>query len=310
MTREDAVANLRSILAGLYLDEASARRVVADAGLNQQGISFDRTASNIWFSILHEAENTGKIEALFRVVLRDYEANPTLRNQVEAYRHLVNEGNVDSYGTQLLQFAKTSDLIDDEFLIDVFGLIAEYMHKAGFKYFEFIVPDIVNGNPGLRTGYTFIEGSRTKSKRGYSTELFERHGDGLFPKTQAALSYHRIVTLWVVSQTMNLLNEAEDAVDQWSKYAPLPKYKVVMEIPAKTSVIMPVSQGQMQLAVVVLEADKYIGFTTSKRDELLKIKNCITAVWFNFQARESQKDDTREALRHLHKKLRYEKFPE
>jgi len=86
MTREEAVANLRSILADLYPDEPSARLVVSDTGLNSKRIAFSNTAINTWFAILREAENTSKIEALFQIVLREYETNSILRAAIDAYR--------------------------------------------------------------------------------------------------------------------------------------------------------------------------------------------------------------------------------
>jgi hypothetical protein len=86
MTRQEAFATLRTILAALYPHEASARLVVADAGLNERRIAFSGTAVNTWQSILREAENANKMEDIFRVVLGEYDTNFELRSACEAYR--------------------------------------------------------------------------------------------------------------------------------------------------------------------------------------------------------------------------------
>ncbi len=46
---------LRTILAELYSDEASIRRVIGDAGIDSARVSFGTNAQNCWHSILTEA---------------------------------------------------------------------------------------------------------------------------------------------------------------------------------------------------------------------------------------------------------------
>jgi len=79
-------SNLRNILAQLYPDEASTRRVAHDAGLSATRISFSAIAINTWHTILTEAENVNKVDALLDVVLEEYGDNPALHSTYEAYR--------------------------------------------------------------------------------------------------------------------------------------------------------------------------------------------------------------------------------
>lgn len=79
-------SNLRNILAQLYPDEASTRRVAHDAGLSTTRISFSAIAINTWHTILTEAENVNKVDALLDVVLDEYGDNPALRSACEGYR--------------------------------------------------------------------------------------------------------------------------------------------------------------------------------------------------------------------------------
>ena len=86
---QNLLANLRDVLAVLYGDEASMRRVIADAGVSEGRISFSGQALNTWHAILREATNLNQVEALLQVVLRDYGANHALTVAVTAYRHSV-----------------------------------------------------------------------------------------------------------------------------------------------------------------------------------------------------------------------------
>ena len=95
MTREEARANLRDILAELYPGEGSARVVVSDAGLNEQRIAFSGTAVNTWHSILREAENSGKIEKLFNVVLGEYSGNQEIVHAIDEYRLFIGDNVQD-----------------------------------------------------------------------------------------------------------------------------------------------------------------------------------------------------------------------
>jgi hypothetical protein len=89
MTMEEAFANLRNVLADLYPDEPSARLVAEDAGLSDERINFSGSATTMWRSILREAENTGRFDALSRVILNSYGGNQNLVQAMDAYRNQV-----------------------------------------------------------------------------------------------------------------------------------------------------------------------------------------------------------------------------
>jgi formylglycine-generating enzyme required for sulfatase activity len=77
---------LRSILAHLYANEDDARRVVADAGLAADRITFSGHAANTWQAILTEAEKSGRIDAVLVVALKEYSSNQTLQAVAAMYR--------------------------------------------------------------------------------------------------------------------------------------------------------------------------------------------------------------------------------
>ena len=79
MTNRAANSRLRDVLAELYADVASARRVVADAGLDARYIKFSQHAINNWQAILEKAIHTNKLDSLVNVVLEEYSTHEGLR---------------------------------------------------------------------------------------------------------------------------------------------------------------------------------------------------------------------------------------
>ncbi|MFN8494096.1 MAG: SIR2 family protein [Caldilineaceae bacterium] len=84
--RQSSLVKLRGVLASLYGDEKSIRRVVADAGLDERQIAFGHSAVNNWHAVLSEAEKRGQIAALLAVALADYAPNPQLSEAVAEYQ--------------------------------------------------------------------------------------------------------------------------------------------------------------------------------------------------------------------------------
>ncbi|MFN8494026.1 MAG: SUMF1/EgtB/PvdO family nonheme iron enzyme [Caldilineaceae bacterium] len=86
LDRPTLFAKLRAVLATLYSDETSTRRVATDAGLEIARIPFTGQATNNWHAILGEADKTGQIDDLLAVAQREYGDNPGLREAVAAWR--------------------------------------------------------------------------------------------------------------------------------------------------------------------------------------------------------------------------------
>lgn len=80
-------AALRNVLARLFSDESSIRRIVDDAGLDQQRIDFGSSAINVWHFVLTEAEKVDRVEALLQVVDSEgYGDNREFQDAYQAYR--------------------------------------------------------------------------------------------------------------------------------------------------------------------------------------------------------------------------------
>ena len=76
----EAQRALRDVLATLYPDEASARRVVAQAGLDGKRIGFCARAVDTWQAVLTEAVHGKALDRLMAVAVAEYGAHePLLR---------------------------------------------------------------------------------------------------------------------------------------------------------------------------------------------------------------------------------------
>ncbi|MEZ4735400.1 MAG: SUMF1/EgtB/PvdO family nonheme iron enzyme [Caldilineaceae bacterium] len=80
-------ANLRNVLASLYPDERSIRRIADDAGIVLAHIEISAHAKNDWHSVLTEANKNNQVEALLAVVEREYSSNKEFRNIYDEYRN-------------------------------------------------------------------------------------------------------------------------------------------------------------------------------------------------------------------------------
>ncbi|MCC6455892.1 MAG: hypothetical protein IT328_13150 [Caldilineaceae bacterium] len=83
---ETAWRPLRDVLAHFYPDEASARRMAAQAHLDSARIHFSARAVDTWHAILTEAAHAGHLEHLINAVQQEYAANPELAQAVRRYR--------------------------------------------------------------------------------------------------------------------------------------------------------------------------------------------------------------------------------
>jgi len=84
--RDVRLAQLRDVLAELYPDESSSRRIAQAAGLNLSRVRFQATAVDTWHGVLTEAEHAGRVEAVIAVVEQEYGRNGALRSAVLALR--------------------------------------------------------------------------------------------------------------------------------------------------------------------------------------------------------------------------------
>ena len=93
---EQLLYELRNILADLYTDSATAKRVAADADLPVVMVDFEQPVYNVWSEIVRQAEIRGEVRRLIAVVLREYPEGPNSdklrRLAVDIARHHITFG--------------------------------------------------------------------------------------------------------------------------------------------------------------------------------------------------------------------------
>lgn len=85
MSNPALLRTLRSILASLYADETSARRLVDDACLDASHITYSGQAINTWHTILSEAVKTDRLQLLIERVQDEYGDNPAFQAVYNTY---------------------------------------------------------------------------------------------------------------------------------------------------------------------------------------------------------------------------------
>jgi hypothetical protein len=81
--------NIRAVLATLYSDELSQRRIIDDASLDLTRINLNSNPLNNWHSILKEAEKTNRIPVLLNIVECEYGTNQNFRFVYDMYHHSI-----------------------------------------------------------------------------------------------------------------------------------------------------------------------------------------------------------------------------
>lgn len=84
---------LRNVLAELYPDEASVRRVVQEAGLNVGRLRIEATAVDTWHGVLMEAIHSDRMQGLWEVAVREYGRFVPLLMAIDEYRARVGAEN-------------------------------------------------------------------------------------------------------------------------------------------------------------------------------------------------------------------------
>lgn len=74
-----ALQALRDVLADIYAEQASYRRIAQDAGLTLQQITIDGSAINAWHAICEEAQHQSRIPVLLHVAKDGYHSNSDLQ---------------------------------------------------------------------------------------------------------------------------------------------------------------------------------------------------------------------------------------
>ena len=200
-----------------------------------------------------------------------------------------------TFGDQLKLFALSVDIMGVDRFNRVNRLIDEYCRETlGIELMKLHLASEVDGKPGLKRyamGALDIENVRSI-----------RAGDGTY-SSQTALAFDKRKPLWIVSAGgKQKLENAEHCSDQWSRLKAIPAYRTtgsVEESEVKTSIIVPIPDGNDVLGVLCFGTSDYIEITDEAKSELSKIAETLGILIRLFRAGETQKSSTETALENL-----------
>jgi hypothetical protein len=86
----NAYTDLRDTLANLYLDRESAHRIVTDANIRPELVTYSDKAIDNWSNIIQEANKQGLLIPLLEVVLREYPRNLLLKEALSELKEEVS----------------------------------------------------------------------------------------------------------------------------------------------------------------------------------------------------------------------------
>lgn len=98
--RELPYLALQNVLARLYADEASVRRVADQAGIGLARVRLGNGALDNWHAVLAEAQRVEAVEHIIQVAVDEYGMNQELRAAVEKYRRQAHESQAGAVAAE------------------------------------------------------------------------------------------------------------------------------------------------------------------------------------------------------------------
>lgn len=161
--KAEILSELRNVLANLYSDEPSMRRIIADSALDSSRILLNSTAINNWHAILTEAEKIGQVNALLGVVEREYGSNWKFREAYYTYRLSLSQNRLEKYLSMPGYFNNIRKLLYQcpELLPIEQNMFYQYQRRTNVHVPEGGIVDCIAVRPdtlGIR-GYSYYFGS-------------------------------------------------------------------------------------------------------------------------------------------------------
>jgi hypothetical protein len=196
---------------------------------------------------------------------------------------------METFAEHLQQFARSIDIVSDDALEHVRGLVTQYIRSAlKIDYFEMMLETIVDGKPGLKTFWT--------TGIPFANSLRYPNGDY---QGQTAFAFVQNVELWIVGEGGQTLVDAPSYIDKWSGCSSVPSYRNPMIDRIKTSIILPLRDEGRVFGVLDLESTTFLEITRLAKTELAMIAESISMLYQLQRASKIQRESTQKALQQL-----------
>jgi hypothetical protein len=207
----------------------------------------------------------------------------------------------DTFGTQLLHFARSVDIVSDSTMERARDLVAKYVDEwFGAKHFEFM------------REREYDDGNRLTVRWSSNTTVgrvpWPIRTEGGAYTNPMTMSFDTDQPLSLVAEGKVPLMEATKCVDKWSN-AEVPVYRPVSRDPhVRTLVSVPVTYRR-KLGVYYFETTRYIHPTVVAKDEFLALAEALgilLELWYVYRG---QSDATGKALEELRELLDIARYP-
>jgi hypothetical protein len=124
----------------------------------------------------------------------------------------------------------------------------------------------------------------------------------------SAYSFGENLPLWVVSDSRNELDGADDYRDVWSNVVNLPRFRPSDRPAVWTSVMHPLRRGGKPIGMLEFASKAYIEPTPASQDEVTTLAETISRAYRMYDVRETQRQNTNHALELLESSLTTESW--
>jgi hypothetical protein len=208
----------------------------------------------------------------------------------------------NNFGAELLHFAQSVDIIDEDNLNTIKGIIFNYLlskdkeQKNGIVNIELCIEDEIDDKPALK--FEWFIGSKKPSTRSV------RRNDGTY-YGQTSYAYDKGVPLWILGENdKDLIESKGKYLDFWSNSVDLPnfiEYSNANQSNIKTSIILPLRKKNKTFGVLNIEADIVIPFLKKLTEELENIAESISILIDLEKSNNERRENTLKAIETLNK---------
>lgn len=206
------------------------------------------------------------------------------------------------FGSYLQRLSLSVDIVDEHAFAGIKKLVTRYVdEQLNIDYFEVLFEQ--RGDPGTLTTVwcTVLE------REGNSKNV---RSDGKY-RDQTSYAYGESTRLWVLPNSRDeTLERTAVHKDAWCNTASLPAYRSPVDTrSARTSIAVPLKDGDQTVGVMFMESEDYLETTTLAQKELLLLADAVTRLHINRMRTKATTQGTRTALDELDVVLRDGDFP-
>ncbi len=203
-----------------------------------------------------------------------------------------------TFGDQVMQFALSTDIVDQSRFQRVMDLIHRYTKEAlQIHTTKLMLECETNGRPGLMR--------RDLNDFEFETSTQIQDDDGNYVG-QAAYAFAKQRPMWIVSsEEKGTLGESASCRDMWSGLDGIPPYRSIDAKPSvdtpetRTSVIIPITQQDRVVGVLNFETGEYVEITRAATTELKRLASCVSRMLRLYQDHLANQEGSTDAIDRL-----------